>query len=66
MQYRHEVLAGGSMYAVKLPQILPAAGEPGGPPLPADYRYIMGNPTRAALATQRPVCGAGSVKREDH
>ena len=42
MQYRHEVLAGGSMYAVQLPQIIPAAGQPGGPPLPADYRYIMG------------------------
>jgi hypothetical protein len=42
MQYRHEALAGGSMYAVQLPQIIPAAGRPGGPPLPADYRYIMG------------------------
>ncbi len=42
MQYPHEVLAGGSMYAVQLPKVIPAAGQPGGPPLPADYRYIMG------------------------
>jgi hypothetical protein len=42
MQYPHEVLAGGSMYAVQLPEIIPAAGQPGGPPLPADYRYILG------------------------
>jgi hypothetical protein len=42
MQYPHEVLAGGSMYAVQLPEIIPAAGQPDGPPLPADYRYILG------------------------
>ncbi|MGA8152255.1 MAG: hypothetical protein WB952_14980 [Terriglobales bacterium] len=44
MQYSHQVLAGGSMYAVHLPQILPPAGQPGGPPLPADYRYFAGMP----------------------
>ena len=32
MQYPHQVLAGGSMYAVQLPEIIPAAGQPGGPP----------------------------------
>jgi Dolichyl-phosphate-mannose-protein mannosyltransferase len=42
MRYPHEVLAGGSMYAVQLPEIIPAAGQPGGPPVPADYRYILG------------------------
>ena len=41
MRYRHQVLAGGSMYAVQLPEIIPAAGQPGGPP-PADYRYLGG------------------------
>jgi hypothetical protein len=42
LQYPHQVLAGGSMYAVQLPQIIPAAGQPGGPPLPADYHYFAG------------------------
>jgi hypothetical protein len=42
LQYPHEVLAGGSMYAVQLPQVIPAAGAPGGPPLPADYHYFAG------------------------
>jgi hypothetical protein len=42
MQYPHQVLAGGSMYAVQLPEIIPAAGQPGGPPPPAAYRYFGG------------------------
>jgi hypothetical protein len=42
MKYPQEVLAGGSMYAVRLPEIVPLAGQAGGPPLPADYRYIGG------------------------
>ncbi len=42
MQYPHQVLAGGSMYAIQLPAIIPAAGQPGGPPLPADYHYFAG------------------------
>jgi hypothetical protein len=42
LQYPHQGLAGGSMYAVQLPQIIPAAGQPGGPPLPADYHYFAG------------------------
>ncbi len=42
MQYPHQVLAGGSMYAVQLPEIIPAAGQPGGPPTPAAYRYFGG------------------------
>jgi hypothetical protein len=41
-KYPHQVLAGGSMYAVQLPEIIPVAGQAGGPPLPADYRYIGG------------------------
>lgn len=41
-KYDNQALAGGSMYAVKLPKIIPAAGQAGGPPLPADYRYIGG------------------------
>jgi hypothetical protein len=44
MQYQHQALAGGSMYAVRLPEVIPAAGQPGGPPLPADYRFLGGMP----------------------
>jgi len=42
LQYPHQVLAGGSMYAVQLPQIIPAPGQQGGPPLPSDYHYFAG------------------------
>lgn len=44
MQYPHQVLAGGSMYALQLPETIPAAGTPGGPPLPEAYRYLGGFP----------------------
>lgn len=36
MQFPHEAIAGGAMYAVHLPASVPEAGEPGGPPSPAD------------------------------
>jgi hypothetical protein len=42
MKYEHQALAVGSMYAVRLPKVIPAPGQAGGPPLPADYRYIGG------------------------
>ena len=42
LQYPHEVLAGGSLYAVRLPELIPSAGEAGGPPLPRDYRNLGG------------------------
>ncbi len=41
-QYPHQAIAGGSMYAIQLPEIIPPAGQPGGPPLPTDYRYFGG------------------------
>ena len=44
MQYTHESLAGGSMYAVHLPEHIPPAGSPGGPPLPATFRLFAGAP----------------------
>jgi hypothetical protein len=44
MRYPHQALAGGSMYAIQLPSMIPAAGTPGGPPLPEDYRYFGGAP----------------------
>jgi hypothetical protein len=42
LRYPHESLAGGSMYAVHLPNPLPPAGAPGGPPLPSDYHQFIG------------------------
>jgi hypothetical protein len=51
MRYPHQILAGGSMYAIQLPQTIPAAGTPGGPPLPQDYRYFGGVP----LFDPRPI-----------
>ena len=44
MQYPHEAFAGGSMYAVHLPEHIPPAGSPGGPPLPATFREFGGAP----------------------
>jgi hypothetical protein len=44
MQYPHEPLAGGSMYAVHLPGQIPAAGSLGGPPLPSAFRQFAGAP----------------------
>jgi len=44
MQYPNEALAGGSMYAVHLHDQIPAAGRPGGPPLPSAFRQWGGLP----------------------
>ena len=44
MQYPNEPLAGGSMYAVHLHDQIPAAGRPGGPPLPSMFRNFAGAP----------------------
>jgi uncharacterized membrane protein YeaQ/YmgE (transglycosylase-associated protein family) len=44
MQYPHQPLAGGSMYAVRLPPHLAPAGSTGGAPLPSRYREIAGAP----------------------
>jgi 4-amino-4-deoxy-L-arabinose transferase-like glycosyltransferase len=44
MQYPHETLAGGSMYAVHLPEQLPPVGSPFGPPLPSTFRQFAGAP----------------------
>ncbi|MGD0015789.1 MAG: hypothetical protein ABSD56_15445, partial [Bryobacteraceae bacterium] len=43
-QYPHELLAGGSMYAIRLPAPIPAAGTSGGPPLPSECRTLWGMP----------------------
>jgi 4-amino-4-deoxy-L-arabinose transferase-like glycosyltransferase len=44
MQYPHEALAGGSMYAVHLPTPIPAAGSEGGPPRSSVFREFGGAP----------------------
>jgi hypothetical protein len=42
LRYSHQELAGGSMYAFRLPDVIPPAGDSGGPPLPQDDRYFGG------------------------
>ena len=44
LRYPRETLAGGSMYAFRLPDPMPAAGEPGGPPRPEEFRNWGGMP----------------------
>jgi 4-amino-4-deoxy-L-arabinose transferase-like glycosyltransferase len=43
-QYPNQPLAGGSMYAVHLPERIPSAGSAGGPPLPSAFRQFAGAP----------------------
>lgn len=42
LRYPKQPIAGGSMYAFRLPAQIPAAGTPGGPPLPADTKTPFG------------------------
>jgi hypothetical protein len=42
MQYPHHELAAGSMYAIELPRVIPAAGQPGGPPSLEDFHFLSG------------------------
>ena len=44
LQYPHEVLAGGGMYAFRLPSPIPPGGQAGGPPLPSAQREFVGFP----------------------
>jgi 4-amino-4-deoxy-L-arabinose transferase-like glycosyltransferase len=44
LQYPREALAGGSIYAVRLPAAIPPAGAAGGPPLASEYRTFGGFP----------------------
>jgi hypothetical protein len=43
-QYEHQRLAGGAMYAVHLPDHIPEAGSPGGPPRATEFREFAGAP----------------------
>jgi hypothetical protein len=44
MQYPNQQLAGGAMYAIRLPPAIPPAGSPGGPPLPNERRLFLNAP----------------------
>jgi len=44
LQYPHQTLAGGVMYAIRLPSPIPAAGSPAGPPPPAARRRFLNAP----------------------
>jgi hypothetical protein len=44
MQYPHQELAGGAMYAIRLPAAIPPAGSPGGPPPPSARRLFLNAP----------------------
>jgi hypothetical protein len=44
MQYPQQPLAGGGMYAIRLPSPIPPAGTPGGPPPPAERRLFLNAP----------------------
>jgi hypothetical protein len=43
-QYPHRQLAGGSFYVFQLPAPIPAAGQPGGPPVPSQRKIMWGMP----------------------
>jgi hypothetical protein len=43
MQYPHETLAGGSMFAFHLPDPIPAAGSADGPPVRSAYHQFVGD-----------------------
>ena len=46
LHFPHEVLAGGSMYVFRLPEVIPAAGTPGGPPAETEFHTgLFGMPT---------------------
>lgn len=44
IDHPNQVIAGGSMYALQLPPVIPPAGSPGGPPLPNAYKSFGGIP----------------------
>jgi hypothetical protein len=44
MRYLHQMLAGGSMWAVLLPRVIPPAGAPGGPPPASERKMFLGAP----------------------
>jgi hypothetical protein len=49
LSYPHESLAGGAMYAFRLPIDIPPAGSLGGPPPPSEIRQLWGTPSNLDL-----------------
>jgi len=46
LHFPHEVLAGGSMYVFRLPEVIPEAGTPSGPPAETEFHTgLFGMPT---------------------
>lgn len=44
LNFPHQAFAGGSMYAFRLPSVIPQVGDPSGPPPDSDQRNIGGTP----------------------
>ena len=44
LRYPHQQLAAGAMYAIQLPDVIPPAGSPGGPPPPAERTVFLHAP----------------------
>ena len=55
LAFPRQPLAGGGMYAIHLPETIPPAGSPGGPPLPGAYRYFGGGPFDARAIFHRAI-----------
>ena len=51
MQYPHEMLAGGSMWAVHMPPVIPPAGTSGGPPAAYQRKQFLGMPEDFRVTT---------------
>lgn len=49
MQYPHQALAAGGMYAIHLPSPIPPAGAPGGPPAPSSRHLFLYAPVEMRL-----------------
>jgi len=56
LQYPHEALAAGSMYAFQLPAVIPAIGTAGGPPAPEARRNLGGAPNEANFSAILNAC----------
>ena len=56
LQYPHEPIAAGSMYAFQLPAVIPAIGSPNGPPSPENRHNLGGAPNEANFSAILATC----------
>ena len=56
LQYPHEAIAAGSMYAFQLPSTIPAIGSAAGPPSPETRRNLGGAPNEANFSAIVATC----------